>query len=193
MTMSRSSMRTFLRPGSLARSDGARDGNPLCPTGRRWDRRADGPSPSARPGRPLRARSGRPEGSSLRAFCHSTARPPRQCCMPAGGLDRLCPRRQRDRRKADNAGRRSRTVGRQPGNDRLAVQAAWLHLPELGDLRRHQRRVGLRAARRRAEEQRQAGVVAGDGPGARRHRRPGRRHHHGAPGVGHFRPRRQLH
>ena len=43
--------------------------------------------------------------------------------------------------------------------------------PELRDLRRDQRRLGLRAARRRAEEQRQARLVAGDGPGARRHRR----------------------
>ena len=99
----------------------------------------------------------------------------------------------RDRRQPDHPGRRSGTVRRQPGHDRLAVQAARLHLPELGDLRRHQRRVGLRAAGRGAQEQRQAGLVAGDGPGARGHRRPGRQHHHGAPGLGHVRPRRQLH
>ena len=99
---------------------------------------------------------------------------------------------QSDRRQSDTAGRRSGTVRRQPGDDRLAVEAARLRLPELRDLRRHQRRMGLRAAGRGAQEQRQAGVVAGDGPGARRHRRPGRRHHHGAPGLGHLRPRRQL-
>ena len=64
--------------------------------------------------------------------------------------------------------------------------------PSLGDLRRHQRRLGLRAARRRAQEQRQARLVARHGPGARRHRRPRRGHPHAPPGVGHLRPRRLV-
>ena len=39
-------------------------------------------------------------------------------------------------------------------------QAPRLHLPVVGDLRRHQRRLGLRAARRRAQAQRQGRLVA---------------------------------
>ena len=72
------------------------------------------------------------------------------------------------------------------------VEAARLHLPVERDLRRHQRRLGLRPARRRAQEQRQAGLVAGDGPGARRHRRARRRDPHASAGVGHVRPRRLV-
>ena len=72
------------------------------------------------------------------------------------------------------------------------VEAARVHLPVARDLRRHQRGVGLRAARRRAQEQRQARLVAGDGPGARRHRRARRRDPHAPPGVGDLRPRRLV-
>ena len=73
-------------------------------------------------------------------------------------------------------------VRREPRRHRQPGQAPRLRLPLVGDLRRHQRRLGLRAARRRAEEQRQARLVAGHGPGARRHRRARRRDPH-APQV----------
>ena len=72
------------------------------------------------------------------------------------------------------------------------VEAPRLHLPLLGDLRRHQRGLGLRAARRGAQEQRQARLVAGHGPGARRHRGPGRGHPHAPPGLGDLRARGLL-
>ena len=71
-------------------------------------------------------------------------------------------------------------------------QATRLHLPVVRDLRRHQRGVGLRAPGRGAEEQRQARLVAGHGPGARRHRGPRCRHPHAPPGVGHLRARRLV-
>ena len=64
--------------------------------------------------------------------------------------------------------------------------------PSSRDLRRHQRGLGLRPARRRAEEQRQARLVAGDGPGARRHRRARRGDPHAPAGVGHVGPRRVV-
>ncbi len=88
--------------------------------------------------------------------------------------------------------RRRRACRPRARHDRLALQAARLHLPVVGDLRRHQRRVGLRPARRRAQEQRQARLVAGDGPGARRHRRARRRDPHAPAGLGHVRPRRLV-
>ena len=93
------------------------------------------------------------------------------------------PHRRPQRRRA----RRGR-----PRHDRLALEASRLHLPVVRDLRRHQRRLGLRAARRRAQEQRQARLVARDGPGSRRHRRPRRRDPDAPPGVGHARPRRLV-
>ena len=52
--------------------------------------------------------------------------------------------------------------------------------------------MGLRAARRRAQEQREARVVAVDGPGARRHRRARCRDPHAPTGLGDIRSRRQL-
>ena len=87
---------------------------------------------------------------------------------------------------------RRRACRRRPRHDRVALEAARLHLPVVGDLRRHQRRVGLRAPRRRAQEQRQARLVAGDGPGPRRHRRPRRRDPDAPAGVGHVRARRLV-
>ena len=85
---------------------------------------------------------------------------------------------------------RSGPSRRQPRDDCLARQAPRVRLPQFGNLRRHQRRLGLRPPWRRAEKQRQARLVAGDGPGARRHRRPRRRHPDAPPGLGHVRSRR---
>ncbi len=84
---------------------------------------------------------------------------------------------------------RRRARHRRARHDRLAQQAPRLHLPLERDLRRHQRRLGLRSPRGRAQEQRQAGLVAGDGPGARRHRRARRRHPHAPAGLGDVRAR----
>ena len=81
---------------------------------------------------------------------------------------------------------------RRPRHDRVARQAPRLHLPVVRDLRRHQRGLGLRPARRRAQEQRQARLVAGDGPGARRHRRARCGHPHAPAGLGHVRARRLV-
>ena len=60
------------------------------------------------------------------------------------------------------------------------------------DLRRAARLLGLRAARRRAEEQRQAPVVEVHGAGPRRRRRPRLVRHPRARGVGGQRPRRGV-
>ena len=76
-----------------------------------------------------------------------SARPHRLRCAPHG-------RRRRDH-----------------GQDRRAVQAARLHLPRLGDLRRARLHLRLRPLRRPAQAQRQGRVVAGDARRARRHRR----------------------
>ena len=88
--------------------------------------------------------------------------------------------------------RRRRARRGRPRHHRLAVQAPRVHLPVVRDLRRHQRRVGLRAPRGRAQEQREARLVARDGPGPRRHRRPRRRDPDAPPGVGDERPRRLV-
>ncbi len=53
--------------------------------------------------------------------------------------------------------------------------------------------MGLRSARRRAQEQCEAFVVARDGPGAGGHRRPRRRDPDASPSVGSLWPRRELH
>src|SRR5205814_2281586 len=55
--------------------------------------------------------------------------------------------------------------------DHLARQAARVRLPVERDLRRSRRDVGLRAARRRAQEQRETDVVARHGAAPRRRRR----------------------
>ena len=60
---------------------------------------------------------------------------------------------------------------RHDGQDRLAVQAARVRVPEQRDLRRARVELRLRPLRRPAQEQRQGPVVAGDAAGARRHRR----------------------
>ena len=110
------------------------------------------------------------------------------------------PRRSTGRRARHARRATSHAASRRPGARRRQTSTTIVSLakrrgfvfPSSRDLRRHQRRVGLRPARRRAEEQRQARLVARDGPGARRHRRPRRGHPHASPGVGHVRPRRLV-
>ena len=131
--------------------------------------RAAGPRPSARIGR-------RPTRQSARSRVPATA------ARPSGAP--RDPRRHRPQRR--------RARRRQPRDHRLAVQAPRLRLPVVRDLRRHQRRVGLRAPGRRAQEQRQARLVAGDGPGPQRHRGPGRRDPDAPAGLGHVGPRRLV-
>ena len=78
------------------------------------------------------------------------------------------------------------------GRPRRALQAPRLHLPGQRDLRRHQRLLGLRPARRRAQEQPARRVVARHGalPAARsrrpaaEHRRRRHRHHPAPEGLG---------
>ena len=100
-------------------------------------------------------------------------------------------RRTRDRRP-DPRSERRRAGRRRARHDRLALEAARVHLSVVGDLRRDQRRLGLRAAGGRAQEQRQARLVAGDGPGAGRHRRPRCRDPDAPAGLGDLGPRGQL-
>ena len=73
------------------------------------------------------------------------------------------------------------------------AQAARARLPLERDLRRLPLDVGLRPPRRAAQAQREGRLVAVDGAAPRRHRRPRRRHPHGAQGLGGERPRRHLH
>ena len=73
------------------------------------------------------------------------------------------------------------------------MQAAGLDLPRLGDLRRHRQHLRLRALRRAPEAQRDGRVVARDGAGARRHRRPGLGDHPAPAHVGGLRAPGRLH
>ena len=83
--------------------------------------------------------------------------------------------------------------GRHDGQDRLALQAARLRVPVVGDLRRARVVLRLRPLRRAAQGQRQAALAVGDGAGARRHRRARLLDHPPPPGLGGIRPRRWLH
>ena len=76
------------------------------------------------------------------------------------------------------SGRRPRRPDRQP------QQAPGVRLPVRRDLRRHPLGVGLRAARRRAQGEHQAPVVARDGQQPRRRRRPRLLGHPAARGLG---------
>src|SRR5512138_3930518 len=67
---------------------------------------------------------------------------------------------------------------RADGEDRLSLQTPRIHLPILGNLRRHQWFLGLRPPRRRAEAQREGPLVARNGPAARRRGWTGGDHHH---------------
>ena len=82
---------------------------------------------------------------------------------------------------------------RPDGPRRQPREATRLRLPVERDLRRLPVDLGLRAARRAAQAQREGRLVALDGAAARRHRRPRRRHPHGAEGVGGERAPRDLH
>ena len=74
---------------------------------------------------------------------------------------------------------------------RLPLQAPGLRLPLRRDLRRHPVGVGLRPARRRAQGEHQAPVVAVDGHRPRRRRRPRLLGHPAAPDLGGLGPRRR--
>ena len=82
---------------------------------------------------------------------------------------------------------------RPDGTRRQPEQAARPRVPVERDLRRLPLHLGLRPPRRAPQAQREGRLVAVDGPAPRRHRRPRRRHPHGAQGLGGERPRRHLH
>ena len=82
---------------------------------------------------------------------------------------------------------------RHDGQDRLAVQAARLRVPEQRDLRRPGVELRLRPLRGPAQEQRQEPVVAGDAPGARRRGRARLGDHPAPADVGGERPPGRLH
>ena len=82
---------------------------------------------------------------------------------------------------------------RPDGPRRQPREATRPGLPVERDLRRLPLHLGLRAPRRAPQAQRQGRLVAVDGAAPRRHRRPRRRHPHGAEGVGGERPRRDVH
>ena len=156
--------------------------------GRRGPRRARLRLRRRGPGAVRRDRARPADRCAARGRTSTTAPSPRSWAATSAGCSpRRCPTRgsrsasigatprrshrsPRDRHQQPGSERR-RARRRRARDDRLALEAARLHLPVERDLRRHQRGLGLRSARRRAEEQRQARLVAGDGPGARRHRR----------------------
>ena len=76
---------------------------------------------------------------------------------------------------------------------RLPRQAPGVRLPVRRDLRRHQVRLGLRPARRRAQGEHQAPVVALDGAVPRGRRRPRLLGDPAAPDLGGLGPRRDVH
>jgi len=78
------------------------------------------------------------------------------------------------------------------GKTRLALQTARLLVSIKRNLRRHQRLLGLRPAGRRAQTQRQGGLVALGDQGAGRHGRPGRRHPDEPQSLGNQRPRGEF-
>ena len=91
------------------------------------------------------------------------------------------------RRHYDRPDARSDREGRQPG------QAAGIRVPVERDLRRVPVHLRLRPARGAPQAQRDGRLVAGDGPGARRHRWSRRGRPDGAQGVGGERPPGHLH
>ena len=98
-------------------------------------------------------------------------------------------------RRGAGGGGAARRGGRRPavdGRDRERVQAARLHLPVLGGVRRLRRLLRLRPARRRAAREHQEGVVARHGAPARGRRRPRLVDHRRAGRVAGVRPRRRL-
>ena len=176
----------------LRRGDAAPPGDDAQPPGeaRRRLARPHVHRHGVRPGLPVPRRSADGPSATIAAptgpripFEPSSAR------VPAKAAGHRSPTRDRHRRRRPQ---RRPARRREPRDHRLAVQAPRLHLPVVRDLRRHQRGVGLRAPRRGAEEQRQARLVEGDGPGPQRHRRPGRRDPHASPGVDHLRARRLV-
>ena len=135
------------------RSDGIRGGLPSRAARRERLRPPAGtPSRGVAPGRAV-------------PWYDPPVQPPARACHARA--HRGAASRDRTRRRPE----RRRAVRPRSRDDREPEQAPRLHLPVVRDLRRHQCRVGLRAARGRAQEQRQARLVAGHGPDPRRHRR----------------------
>ena len=129
--------------------------------------------------------------------------------LALAALEHHIERRLRSARAASNRGRGPGTVrarkgsrlrspapygqARPDGPRRQPGEASRLRLPVQRDLRRLPVHLGLRAARRAAQAQRQGRLVALDGAAPRRRRRPRRRDPHGPEGLGGERPPRDLH
>jgi hypothetical protein len=79
------------------------------------------------------------------------------------------------------------------GQAGLPLQAPGVRLPVLGDLRWARLGVGLRSARRGAQEEREGPLVARPGARARRHRGDRRRHSDAPQGLGGLRTRGGIH
>ncbi|CAA9553054.1 MAG: Glycyl-tRNA synthetase, partial [uncultured Thermomicrobiales bacterium] len=96
------------------------------------------------------------------------------------------------RRPADRPAERRADPRGEHGEGRRPLQAARLRLSRLRHLRGPGQHLGLRAARGRAQEQRQAALVADVRPAPAGHGRPRRRNPDASPGLGGLRARRQL-
>ena len=81
---------------------------------------------------------------------------------------------------------------RHDGQDRVALPAARLRLPLVGDLRRPRVGLRLRALRRPAQAEHPRPLARGDGAGARRHRRARHGDHPPPARVGGVGPRRRI-
>ena len=180
----------------LCRACGRLGGRPLEPDSARRVRAASSAAssngvlaepPEPRPRRGRAARRSRPSST--------TRAPPAQrraaLTEPRDGPTRVAPRG-RDRPRLAIA-RPRYGQARLDGPRRQPGEAARPRLPVERDLRRLPLHLGLRAARRAAQAQREGRLVALDGAAPRRRRRPRRRHPHGAEGLGGERPRRHVH
>ena len=134
-----------------------------------------------------------PRGRAARASPASSTTRSAGCAAPRCSD---APRQRRD--ESDREGPRLRSPLRMAKPDLMdrvvnLAQATRLRLPVERDLRRLPLHLGLRAARRAAQAQREGRLVALDGAAPRRHRRPRRRDPHGAEGLGGERPPRDVH
>ena len=168
-----------------------------------------GPLPEPGPGRPARARARarRPTSTTPPSSTGPITRSsPSSAATPCGSWPFLTRRhsnvaglRGEPSRPAAATCGRSEFVGRKAGSTMdghgqagLALQAPGVHLPVERDLRRDQRLLGLRPARRRAEAEHQGRLVARQRPAARRHGRARLLDHHEPEGLGGVGPRRRV-
>src|SRR5213083_1296654 len=143
------------------------------------------------------ARSPRPPPAPTRPSCARRRRSPRswsppspagRCTPSASSVEpALIPPRGFARVAAFTDARPDHGEGGEP------LQAAGVRLPGQRDLRRPRLEPRLRPARRRAQAQREGGLVAGDRHRPRRRRRPRRGGHHASAGVGGLRPPGRFH